>query len=165
MADPTVPPGPGGPPRPSAETDRRWLEETVQLSRECPNSATAFAVGAVVVGGDGRVLATGYSREGHPHDHAEEAALAKIPRDDPRLASATIYSSLEPCSARASRPRSCTELILASGIRRVVFAWREPDVFVDCIGAETLREAGVEVVEIPEVAARAREINAHLFGP
>ncbi|WP_424536287.1 deaminase [Sphaerisporangium viridialbum] len=145
------------------DVDLRWLDKTVELSRLCPASATAFAVGAVVVDADGQVIATGYSREGDPHDHAEEAALAKIPRDDPRLASATIYSSLEPCTTRASRPRSCTELILAAGIHRVVFAWREPDVFVDCTGAETLRDAGVEVVEIPSLAPHVREVNAHLF--
>jgi pyrimidine deaminase RibD-like protein len=154
MGDPGVP----------LESDLRWLRQAVELSRHCPVSVTAFAVGAVVVGGDGRVLATGYSRESDPHDHAEEAALAKISRDDPRPATATIYSSLEPCTTRASRPRSCTELILAAGIPRVVFAWREPDVFADCTGAETLREAGVEVVEIPGLAGQVREVNAHLFG-
>ncbi|WP_214416493.1 deaminase [Sphaerisporangium fuscum] len=143
--------------------DRRWLEETIELARRCPVSTTAFAVGAVIVGAGGEVLATGYSREGDPHDHAEEAALAKVAPGDPRLASATIYSSLEPCTTRASRPRACTELIIAAGIRRVVFAWREPDVFVDCTGAETLREAGVEVVEIPALAPGVREVNAHLF--
>ncbi|MEU8265661.1 deaminase [Sphaerisporangium sp. NPDC049002] len=146
-----------------ADVDRRWLDRTVELSRLCPASATAFAVGAVVVDAEGQVIATGYSREGDPHDHAEEAALAKISRDDPRLASATIYSSLEPCTTRASRPRSCTELILAAGIRRAVFAWREPDLFVDCTGVETLREAGVEVIEIAALASRVLEVNAHLF--
>lgn len=108
-----------------------------------------------------RVLATGYSGETAPHDHAEEVALAKL-GDDPRLASATIYSSLEPCSARASRPVSCTQRILDSGIPRVVFAWREPDLFVDCVGAETLRAAGREVRELPDLAGLVQETNAHL---
>nr|MDT0666433.1 dCMP deaminase [Micromonospora sp. DSM 115978] len=79
------------------------------------------------------------------------------------LTGVTIYSSLEPCSARASRPRTCTELILAAGIRRVVFAWREPAVFVDCHGAELLAAGGVEVVELPELAAVVRTVNAHLL--
>ena len=74
-----------------------------------------------------------------------------------------MYTSLEPCSARASRPRSCTELILAAGIPRVVFAWREPSIFVDCVGAETLRAAARTVIELPELADQVREINAHLL--
>nr|WP_262844076.1 deaminase [Sphaerisporangium corydalis] len=151
-------------PRPPGDTDdRRWLGESIELSRRCPVSATAFAVGAIVVDAGGQVMATGYSREDDPHDHAEEAALAKIAPGDPRLATATIYSSLEPCTTRASRPRGCTELILDAGLRRVVFAWREPDRFADCTGAETLRQAGVEVVELPDLGPQVREINAHLF--
>jgi len=82
---------------------------------------------------------------------------------DPRLARATIYSTLEPCSQRKSRPRTCTQLILAAGIPRVVTAWREPSLFVaDCQGCELLEQAGVEVVEMPDFADRAMEPNRHL---
>ncbi|MEV6890926.1 deaminase [Kribbella sp. NPDC051137] len=142
--------------------DRHWLVQAIDLSRSCPPSSTAFCVGAIIVSSDGDVLATGYSRETDPHDHAEETALTKIPPDDSRLRTATIYTSLEPCSKRASRPRTCTELILTAGIPRVVFAWREPSIFVDCEGAELLHAAGVEVVEQPFLAERVKEINAHL---
>jgi diaminohydroxyphosphoribosylaminopyrimidine deaminase/5-amino-6-(5-phosphoribosylamino)uracil reductase len=143
--------------------DPHWLEQAIDLSRSCPPSPTAFCVGAIIVSNDGDVLANGYSRETDPHDHAEEIALTKIPPDDPRLRTATIYTSLEPCSKRASRPRTCTELILTAGIPRVVFAWREPSIFVDCEGAELLVAAGVEVVELSSLAEEVKEINAHLF--
>jgi pyrimidine deaminase RibD-like protein len=145
--------------------DERWLRQAIELSRSCPVSPTAFSVGAVVVDAGGNVLASGYSRQGgDPVVHAEEAALATLADGDPRLATATIYSSLEPCSTRASRPRPCAELILAAGIGRVVFAWREPALFVDCHGAEDLRAAGVEVVEMPDLADLVRQVNAHLLG-
>ena len=42
-------------------------------------------------------------------------------------------------------------------------AWREPSIFVDCTGAEDLRAAGVEVIELPELAEGVREANAHLL--
>ena len=92
--------GPGGP-------DHRFLRWAVELSRLCPPSGSAFSVGAVIVGEDGEVLATGFSREQEDHDHAEEVALRKLAqgqlgRPDPRLRHATIYSSLVPCGARAS---------------------------------------------------------------
>jgi 5-amino-6-(5-phosphoribosylamino)uracil reductase len=151
------PPGAGGAVTPA---DRRWLLRAVEESRRCPPSASAFSVGAVVIGATGDLLATGYSRENGPHDHAEEAALAKLGPADPRLAGATIYSSLEPCRYRASRPRPCAELITAAGLRRVVIAWREPPVFAPGGGAEYLRDAGVTVAEVPELAARARALNA-----
>ena len=105
----------------TALADRRWLKETIELSKKCPPSKTAFSVGAIIVSTDGEVIATGYSREGDPHDHAEETALAKV-EGDPRLLSSTIYTSLEPCSKRSSHPLTCTQLILAAGIPRVVLA-------------------------------------------
>jgi diaminohydroxyphosphoribosylaminopyrimidine deaminase / 5-amino-6-(5-phosphoribosylamino)uracil reductase len=178
----------------ATEADRRWLREAIALSRLCPPSPSAFAVGAVVVAGDGSVLATGYSREASSHDHAEEAALAKLCPADPKwggvagselagggvagsepapggvagselvLTGATLYSSLEPCRIRASRPRPCAELIIEAGLRRVVIAWLEPPVFATGGGAGLLRAAGVTVVEIGELAAEARAVNAAVLG-
>lgn len=134
----------------------------IDLSRQCPPSERAFSVGAVVVDEQGNELARGYSRETGVKVHAEEAALAKLAGDDPRLQTATLYSTLEPCSVRKSRPTSCSQHILDAGIPRVVIAWREPDVFVDGEGTEVLRGAGVTVVELPELAAEAKAVNDHL---
>jgi diaminohydroxyphosphoribosylaminopyrimidine deaminase/5-amino-6-(5-phosphoribosylamino)uracil reductase len=157
------------------DADRRWMELAIEESRRCTPSASAYSVGAIIIGADGRELARGYSREGDPHVHAEEAALAKLPAATLSAATlpaailpaATLYSTLEPCSQRQSRPRSCAELILDAGIGRVVIAWREPGLFVaDCLGYEQLTRAGVTVVELPELADRARAVNAHLgLGP
>ena len=147
--------GPGGP-------DHRFLAWAVELSRQSPASQSAFSVGAVVVAEDGQVLSTGFSREQEDHDHAEEIALRKLGFRDPRLRRATIYSSLVPCGARRSRPVTCVQHILAAGIPRVVFAWREPALFTAGEGADQLCAAGAEVVELPDLAARARAVNAHL---
>lgn len=135
------------------------LAEAVELSRRCPPSSTAYAVGAIVVAGAAR--SDGWSRAGDPRDHAEEVALAAFPGDP---AGGTLYSSLEPCSRRRSRLRPCTELILAAGIVRVVFALREPALFADCDGAEQLAAAGVEVVERPDLAAAVRAVNRSVLG-
>ena len=145
------------------EADAAWMREAIELSGLCPLSATAYSVGAVIVDSGGAALARGHSRETDPHVHAEEAALAKLP-SDAQLVESTLYSTLEPCTQRRSRPRSCTRLILNAGIGRVVIAWREPSLFVDnCVGVETLRTGGVTVVEMEDFAAAARSVNAHLF--
>ena len=158
--------GPGGP-------DHRFGRWAVELSRLCPLSATAFSVGAVIVADGGEVLATGFSREQEEHDHAEEVALRKLARGklgpDPRLRHATLYSSLVPCGERASRPVTCVQHIVAAGIPRVVYAWREPALFTagetpPNSAGDQLRAAGVAVTELPELAARARSVNAHLIG-
>ena len=142
------------------DADRHWLAEAIELSRRCPPSPSAFSVGAIVVASCGAVVATGYSRQSDAYDHAEEVALRRAITGDIDVARATLYSSLEPCLRRVSRPVSCAELILASGLRRVVIAWREPPVFAPGGGAARLGQAGVTVVEIPDLAAQARAVNA-----
>lgn len=144
--------------------DRNWLALACELAALCPPSTTAFSVGAVIVAADGTELSRGYSREGDPHDHAEEAALAKLPADGVRLTTATIYSSLEPCSKRASRPRPCAQLIKDAGLRRVVTAWSEPDTFVtDAEGTRLLENAGATVIALPEYMSAAQTPNQHLL--
>lgn len=147
----------------AAFDDDHWISLAIELSHECPPSDSAFSVGAVIVGADGEELSRGYSRENDPKVHAEESALAKLATDDMRLRTATIYSSLEPCSQRASRPRPCARLILDAGIPRVVTAWREPGLFVaDAQGTELLTAAGVDVVELTQYSELALAPNAHL---
>lgn len=143
--------------------DYEWMRLAIELAHQCPPSRGAFSVGAVIVDQYGNEISHGYSRETDSHVHAEESALAKLASDDPRLKTATIYSTLEPCSQRKSRPRTCTQLILAAEIPRVVLAWREPGLFVaDCQGYELLANAGVTVVEMPDLADEARAPNLHL---
>ncbi|MFR0353529.1 dihydrofolate reductase family protein [Streptomyces sediminimaris] len=159
------PTAPGAGPLPTA-ADHHWLALACELAALCPPSRTAFSVGAVIVAADGTELARGHSREGgDPVVHAEEAALAKLGPADPRLASATVYTSLEPCTRRASRPKPCARLILDAGVRRVVTAWREPDTFVaGADGSGLLAARGVEVVVLEEHRERAEAPNRHLPG-
>lgn len=144
--------------------DRELLAEAVALAHCCPPSRTAFSVGAIVVAADGTEIARGWSRDVDAVVHAEESALLRA-AGDARLVGSTVYSSLEPCSARASRPVPCARLLVDAGVARVVLAWREPDLFVPgARGAELLAGSGVEVVEVPELARAALAPNRHLVG-
>jgi diaminohydroxyphosphoribosylaminopyrimidine deaminase / 5-amino-6-(5-phosphoribosylamino)uracil reductase len=146
-----------------SNADRRWMSVAIEQARLCSPSGSAYSVGAVIVDHRGKEISRGYSRETGPHDHAEESALAKLPPGDPRLPGGTVFSTLEPCSRRKSRERTCTQLILGAGVSRVVIAWLEPRLFVDDPqGREMLEAAGVTVTEMPEFAALAREPNKHL---
>lgn len=145
--------------------DRRWLREAVGLSWRCPPADTAYAVGAIVVDARGRELSRGHSRDVSPVVHAEESALARLAGRTRDLAGATVYTSMEPCSSRRSAPRTCTELILAAGVCRVVVGLLEPPLFADCVGIGALRAAGVEVVRIADFDAEVRAVNARVLGP
>ncbi len=127
------------------DIDTYWLRKAIELAKLCPPSDTAYAVGAIIVDSDGNEISRGYSRETHPTIHAEEAALERAD-GDPRLTTAAIYTSMEPCGERRSRPRTCSQLIIDAGIARVVFAFAEPNVFVDePMGQTFLHAAGVKL--------------------
>jgi diaminohydroxyphosphoribosylaminopyrimidine deaminase/5-amino-6-(5-phosphoribosylamino)uracil reductase len=148
----------------SVATHTDWMEAAIRFSLLAPRVGSRYAVGAIIVDYDGSILATGYTGESDPHEHAEEAALAKLaPGTD--LSRATIYTTMEPCTSRRSRPASCTELVIAAGFARVVMALREPLVFADCDGVGTLLRAGVDVIELPMLADEVRAVNAHVLAP
>ncbi len=142
--------------------DYNMLEKAVELSKKCPKSNSAYSVGAVIVTNKGEIF-EGYSRETEPHNHAEEEAILKAEKAGAVLENATIYSSMEPCSTRKSKPISCSEHIIKHKMSKVVFAFYEPDNFVICNAKKILEEAGIEVVIIDELAEKVKEINAHIL--
>jgi diaminohydroxyphosphoribosylaminopyrimidine deaminase/5-amino-6-(5-phosphoribosylamino)uracil reductase len=144
-------------------SDENWLDAAIELSKRCPPTDSAFCVGAILVSESGQVIAQGYSRQSDPRGHAEEAALAEAAGSGPDLSGATLYTSLEPCLRRVSRPVSCAELIMRSGVGRVVYAWREPPIFQPGGGAAWLEDRGVVVIEIPDLTSAAQAVNGLLL--
>jgi pyrimidine deaminase RibD-like protein len=144
--------------------DLRLLRDAIALSRIALPSISAYSVGAIIAAQDGVMIADGYSRERGPQSHAEQIAIEKALEAGVDLRDSTLYTSLEPCSVRGSGLRPCAERIIDAGIPRVVFAMREPPIFVEGHGAEVLAAAGVEVIELPSEAGVVAQINAHLLG-
>lgn len=82
------------------------------------------AVGAVIVK-SGRILGEGWHKKSGG-DHAEVAAIKNAARRGNSVEGATIYVTLEPCS-KPGRVGACTDAIVASGIKRVVYAVGDPN--------------------------------------
>lgn len=142
--------------------DKDLLKQAVELSCNCPRSATAYSVGAVVVTAAGEVF-TGYSRQTAPHNHAEEEAVLKAQAAGADMRGGAIYTSMEPCTHRKSKPLSCTAIIIREGFSKVVYAVAEPPNLAQCCGAATLREAGIETVHIEGFEDEVARINAHIL--
>ena len=143
-------------------TDHDHLMMAIEQGRLSTPSATSYCVGAVIVTRGGEIT-KGYTHETSPTHHAEQEAIKKALALGLDLRGATIYSSMEPCSKRASEPESCSALIIRYGFARVVFAYLEPSFFVDCCGTQLLRENGVEVVIIDSLAQFVIDTNRHII--
>lgn len=142
--------------------DLKYLKAAVEESRKSAPVQGSYCVGAVIVTADGQAF-KGYTHETGEHNHAEEEAVAKALKTGATLRGATIYSSMEPCSIRKSKPASCAQLIIGYGFARVVYALPEPPVFVNCNGADMLANAGIEVVRLDTLAPEVCKINSHLL--
>jgi diaminohydroxyphosphoribosylaminopyrimidine deaminase / 5-amino-6-(5-phosphoribosylamino)uracil reductase len=109
-------------------------------------------VGAVVLAGS-EAVGEGWHPE-FGERHAEAVALAAAGE---RARGATLVVTLEPCSHQGKQP-PCTDLIVRSGVRRVVAAMADPNP-VAAGGGDRLRSAGIEV-EVGPLADAARAQNA-----
>ncbi|CAD6886330.1 unnamed protein product [Tilletia laevis] len=169
----------------------KHMLHALQLADKCIPTTTAFCVGCTIYtqSSPSSLLSTGYSRELPGNTHAEQCALDKIVdglclssektgegegegKDVVRL---DLYTTMEPCSKRASDPQGCAQRIIAFNssshvlrssslkrlrIERVFQGVREPTDFQLCEGQRLLREAGVEVLTVlppPGESAGGRE--------
>ena len=106
-------------------------------------------VGAVLARDEEIVGEGWHERAGEAH--AEPIAIRAA---GDRARGSTAYVTLEPCSHHGRTP-PCVDVLLAAGVRRVVYAVGDPNPRVNGAGAARLREAGV-IVECGLLAAGCR---------
>jgi len=105
-------------------------------------------VGAVVVR-DGEVVGEGW----YEYDGVRHAEVTALEQAGDAARGATLYVTLEPCSHHGRTP-PCADAVVAAGVGRVVVGARDPNPVVDGRGLERLREAGIEVELLDDLAAR-----------
>lgn len=145
------------------DDDYVLMREAFKEASRCQASASAFSVGCVLATPDRHIVAVGYSREFGRDWHAEEVAIEKAERKLVSLEYCILYSTLEPCGDRGSRPVSCSQLILSKKIPMVIFAEHEPAAFVDTPrGGEMLMRSGVQVVQLDGFKNQFEKQNRHI---
>ena len=140
-------------------TDLIWMRRALQLAAMAEGQTSPNPmVGAVVVH-EKRIIGEGYHlKAGTPH--AEVHAVNAV-KDRSLLAASTIYVTLEPCSHHGKTP-PCTDLIISSGIRRVVIGTPDTNPLVGGRGIQRLRQAGIEVVT-GVLEEECRHLNRRFF--
>lgn len=115
-------------------------------------------VGSVIVYKDTIIGEGWHYQAGMPH--AEVNAISSV-KDKKKLQKATIYVSLEPCSHFGKTP-PCSDLIIASGIKKVVIGSTDPNPKVAGRGIKKLLQAGCDVV-IGVLENECNELNKRFF--
>jgi diaminohydroxyphosphoribosylaminopyrimidine deaminase/5-amino-6-(5-phosphoribosylamino)uracil reductase len=109
-------------------------------------------VGAVLARDDEIVGEGWHERPGEAH--AEPIAIRAAGE---RARGATAYVTLEPCNHFGRTP-PCVDVLLAAGVRRVVYAVGDPNPRVNGAGARRLTEAGL-LVQSGLLEREAEELN------
>jgi diaminohydroxyphosphoribosylaminopyrimidine deaminase / 5-amino-6-(5-phosphoribosylamino)uracil reductase len=139
--------------------DMRYIRRCLELA----SGGSGFTrpnpvVGAVIVHND-YIIGEGYHlKAGTPH--AEVHAIASV-KDKRLLKEATLYVSLEPCSHFGKTP-PCADLIISSGIPRMVAGTTDTTSKVAGTGFERMRAAGIDVV-VGVGEEECRKINKRFF--
>lgn len=102
-------------------------------------------VGCVIVS-DGMIIGEGWHRNyGKGHAEVEAVGDAISKGNEARIAGATAYVTLEPCSHYGKTP-PCADLLISKQVKRVVIAGEDPNPLVSGRGMKRLVSAGIEVV-------------------
>jgi len=107
-------------------------------------------VGAYIVK-NGKIVGQGF----HDYDRRDHAEIVALKQAGKKARGATLYVTLEPCCT-TGRTGPCTKAIIATGIKRVVAAMRDPNPAVSGKGLAELRRTGIDVTcGVLEEKARA----------
>lgn len=115
-------------------------------------------VGCVIVHA-GEIIGEGY-HEVYGGPHAEVNAINHV-KDKSLLRESTVYVSLEPCAHHGKTP-PCADLLVSSGVKKVVVAMLDPYEEVAGKGIAKLQAAGIEV-ELGVLETEARNLNARFL--
>ena len=110
-------------------------------------------VGCVIARGE-TIMGQGYHAVAG-EAHAEIVALGEA---GTQARGATAYVTLEPC-CHHGRTAPCTEALISAGVRRVVYALRDPDPRVSGRGVAALTDAGISVERMERAGAESRALN------
>ena len=135
----------------STPAERDAMRRALDAALRGPRSRNP-QVGCLLLAADGAVLSEGRHR-GAGTPHAEIDALAGA--DPARVRGATAVVTLEPCN-HTGRTGPCSRALADAGVARVVFASRDPG-GASAGGAEALRRAGVDVVDLAAEAEAETE--------
>lgn len=138
--------------------DQAFMRRALELAERGLYTTTPNPrVGAVLVK-DGKTIGEGsHLAAGEPHAEVNAVRDAQTRGGLEAARGSTIYVTLEPCSHHGRTP-PCVDLLLESGVARVVAAMEDPNPKVAGQGCARLRAAGVDV-RVGLLAAEARELN------
>ena len=122
------------------------MSRALELAMLGPAKGVNPQVGAVILNPEGEIVSEGFHKgSGTPHAEVEAIKALETKIGLPFPAGYTAVVTLEPCN-HTGKTGPCSQALIEAGISRVAFATQDPG-HSSGGGAETLRQAGIEVIE------------------
>jgi diaminohydroxyphosphoribosylaminopyrimidine deaminase / 5-amino-6-(5-phosphoribosylamino)uracil reductase len=137
--------------------DEQYMRLAIDLAKAGIGQTSPNPVVGAVVVKNGEIVGFGaHLKAGEPHAEVHAIRMA-----GEKAKGATIYVTLEPCSHFGKTP-PCADLLIETGVKRVVIATTDPNPLVAGKGIEKLRNAGIEV-DVGILKEEADELNRVFF--
>ncbi|MBN1871947.1 MAG: bifunctional diaminohydroxyphosphoribosylaminopyrimidine deaminase/5-amino-6-(5-phosphoribosylamino)uracil reductase RibD [Candidatus Omnitrophica bacterium] len=137
----------------TGQNDARYMRMAIELAKKGIGLTSPNPLVGCLIVKSGRIISRAYHRKAGTL-HAEAKALGIAGR---KAVGATLYSNLEACTHFGRTP-PCTDAIITHGIKRAVFASKDPNPINYGKGIRILKNAGVEV-ECGVLEDKAKDLN------
>lgn len=122
--------------------NEKFIKRCIELAKKGEGKVSPNPlVGAILFDDDGNILSEGF-HENFGSAHAEVNAIKSFRGKTEGL---NLAVNLEPCSHYGKTP-PCTDLIIKSGIKKVIVGMKDPNPKVNGKGIQILKNAGMEVI-------------------
>jgi len=134
-------------------TDEYYMNIALKLAQNGDGYTSPNPIVGAVIVKNGNIVGQGFHKKAGMA-HAEVEAINDAKQD---INGATMYVTLEPCNHTGKTP-PCTELIIKSGIKKVVAAMEDPNPSVKGGGLKYLSEKGIDTI-VGVCEKEAKKIN------
>lgn len=137
--------------------DEQYMRLAIEIAKAGIGQTSPNPVVGAVVVKDGEIVGFGaHLKVGEPHAEVHAIRMA-----GEKAKGSTVYVTLEPCSHYGKTP-PCADLLVETGVQRVVIATTDPNPLVAGKGIEKLRSAGIDV-KLGVLKEEADELNRVFF--
>ena len=119
----------------------KYMKMAIELAKKGEGRVNPNPMVGSVIVKNGKVISTGY-HERYGEFHAERNAILNCKED---MTNADMYVTLEPCCHYGKTP-PCTDIIIKSGIKRVIVGCTDDYPLVENKGIKKLKENKIEVI-------------------
>ncbi len=137
--------------------DETYIKLCIELAKRAVGFVSPNPLVGCVIVKNNKIIGAGFHQK-YGDNHAEVNAINSAKES---LKDSTLYVNLEPCAHFGNTP-PCTEVIIKSGIKKVVVGTVDPNPLVQGNGIKILKQSGIDI-KVGVLEKECYELNKFFF--